>query len=215
MIALSDLTFGVTIGSDVILLDARADRYHALVGAVAERAPVRSDGEVDQGLVPEAATALIEAGLATSGSGHGFTAIHGPDRALSPAEDVHRRSSLSDFIDLAAAVATAWWRLRRGLPCRSCHADRLPTGRSATGDVRDALSALRRLRLFIPTPRRCLPASLITAVFLVRRGVAVQIVFGVRSYPFEAHCWVEHDGVIVDDDLAKVSAFRPIMVGRP
>jgi hypothetical protein len=74
---------------------------------------------------------------------------------------------------------------------------------------------LRRVRLFIPTPRRCLPASLITAVFLARRGVTTQIVFGVRSYPFEAHCWVEYDGFVVDDDLDKVCAFLPIVVGHP
>lgn len=215
MIALSKFAYGVVIGSDAILLDVRADRYHAMVGAAADKDGPIPLPETGQHLVPEAWTALIEAGLAFRGSGRGFSNLHRPEHALVLSKDICQRSTLRDSVDLVVAIMTARWRMRRGLPCRSYHPTRSAPDAATLTALHSAMTALRRVRLFIPTPRRCLPASLITAVFLARRGVTTQIVFGVRSYPFEAHCWVEHDGVVVDDDLDKVCAFLPIVVGHP
>jgi hypothetical protein len=215
VIALSKFAYGVVIGSDAILLDVRADRYHAMVGAAADKdGPIAVAG-TGRNLLPEASTALIEAGLASWGSGRGFSDLHRPERALLLAEDICVRFTLRDSVDLAVAIMTARWRMRKGLPCRSYHSTRSAADAASLPALHLAMTALRRIRLFMPTPRRCLPASLITAVFLARRDVTTQIVFGVRSYPFEAHCWVEHDGVVVDDDLDKVCAFLPIVVGHP
>jgi hypothetical protein len=215
VIALSEFAYGVVIGPDAILLDVRADRYHAMVGAAADKDGPIPSAETGQHLVPEAWTALIEAGLASWGSGRGFSDLHRPEHALVLAEDICERSPLRDSVDLVVAIMTARWRMRKGLPCRSYHPTRSAPDGGTLAALHLAMTALRRIILFIPTPRRCLPASLITAVFLARRGVTTQIVFGVRSYPFEAHCWVEHDGVVVDDDLDKVCAFLPIVVGHP
>lgn len=215
MIALCPFVFGVVIDSDAILLDVQADRYHALVGAAVGRDGSADLVRIDQVLVPEAAEALIEAELARWGSGRGFSDLESPEQGLPPVADAGMRPTVLDGIDLVAALATTWWRMRRGLLCRSYGPGRAPAGPTSLIDLHLAVAALRRARLYIPTPRRCLPASLVTAMFLARRGFATQIVFGVRSYPFEAHCWVEHAGIVIDDTLDKVSAYRPIVVGQP
>jgi hypothetical protein len=36
------------------------------------------------------------------------------------------------------------------------------------------------------------------------------LVFGVRTHPFEAHCWLEKDRVILDDTVEHVRWFTPI-----
>lgn len=215
MIGLSEFVFGAVIGEDIVLLDTRADRYHALVGAVhAQERDASVDG-IAWSLVPAAASALVEAGLASREAGRGFSEMLPPTAVVSLAECEHAAAGPRDYVDLTVAVGSAWWRLRRGLAFRSHHAMRPPISKPIAGGLVGALDALRRTRTFLPTPRRCLPASLTTSAFLARRGVATHIVFGVRAYPFEAHCWVEHEGIVVDDDLAKVSAFQPIMVARP
>jgi hypothetical protein len=37
-------------------------------------------------------------------------------------------------------------------------------------------------------------------------------VFGVNADPFEAHCWVQAGNVVLNDTVAWVSGFTPIMV---
>ncbi|MDQ0839215.1 lasso peptide biosynthesis B2 protein [Sphingomonas faeni] len=216
MIALSDLVYGVAIGTDLILLDVRADRYHALVGAIAAQDASMPEDVSEPAYIPEAAATLIDAGLMFEGAGRGLSRMHEPVRALlDPGHAPGGRPRIRECVDLLVAGATAWWRLRRGMPCRTHHSARPRSRTAGHVETMAAVEALERLKLFIPTPRRCLPASLIASLFLARRGVQAQIVFGVRSHPFEAHCWVEYDGMVLCDDIDRVSAYRPIVVGQP
>ena len=54
-----------------------------------------------------------------------------------------------------------------------------------------------------PTPNSCLHRSLALWWLLRRRGFDSHLRFGARRQQsgFEAHAWVEHDGVVVFDDL--------------
>ena len=216
MIALSDLVYGVAIGTDLILLDVRADRYHALIGAIAAQGASTPEYVGEPVYVPEAAAALVGAGLMFEGEGRGLSLMREPEITfLDQGQPAGGRPRLRECYDLMAAAATAWWRLRRGMPCRTHHSARPRPPTAGRDETLAAVEALERVRLFIPTPRRCLPASLIACLFLARRGVQAQIVFGVRSHPFEAHCWVEQDGMVLCDDIDRVSAYRPIVVGQP
>ena len=114
----------------------------------------------------------------------------------------------------AVAVTITGWKLHQGVGCRTFERHRDADGAGISDDLVDALTGLRETRLIMPSPRRCLPASLIAARFLRRLGREVEIVFGVRSHPFAAHCWIEAGGVVLDDDLDRVRAFTPIAVGR-
>jgi hypothetical protein len=42
-------------------------------------------------------------------------------------------------------------------------------------------------------------------------GVSANWEFGVRPLPFSAHCWIEHDGMVLNDHLGHVSEYRKIM----
>ena len=57
----------------------------------------------------------------------------------------------------------------------------------------------------------CLFDSLALIHFLARFRVFPDWVFGVTADPFEAHCWVQTGGVVLNDTVERVSAFTPIM----
>jgi hypothetical protein len=60
-----------------------------------------------------------------------------------------------------------------------------------------ARAVVRTLRL-LPTDNRCLARSLVLDRLLTRRSLASVVVIAAQSGPkFEAHAWVEHDGVAV------------------
>jgi hypothetical protein len=58
----------------------------------------------------------------------------------------------------------------------------------------------------------CLANSLALLDFLAIHGLYPKLVFGVSMRPFQAHCWVQHEGTILGDTLERVSRFTPIMV---
>jgi hypothetical protein len=53
--------------------------------------------------------------------------------------------------------------------------------------------------------------SLALAAFLVRAGDRPEIVFGVRNPPFAAHCWLEAQGRILNDETDYCAAFVEIL----
>lgn len=207
--------FFAVLGADLVVLDTRTDRYVAIANAVL---PPTSDTKPGQQLLlrPEAEKALVEANLLD------------PETARLPASAARLQPSSSsdrpvpgpigpfDLWHLLAAATGCFLRLRRQRPC-SEYAGCEPSVGAPRCDpeVRRALGALATLRLIVPLPSRCLPAALITSLFLRRKGIDTQVVFGVRSHPFEAHCWVERDGILLEDDADRVRAFTPIAVGRP
>jgi hypothetical protein len=60
-------------------------------------------------------------------------------------------------------------------------------------------------------PNTCLHRSLALWWLLERRGFASRLEFGARKRngAFEAHAWVEHDGVVVSDDQSENFARLP------
>jgi hypothetical protein len=73
------------------------------------------------------------------------------------------------------------------------------------------ISVFDSLRLFFPRPYQCLFDSLALINFLARFRLYPDWVFGVMAEPFEAHCWVQAGGVVLNDTIKRVSAFTPIM----
>lgn len=79
------------------------------------------------------------------------------------------------------------------------------------GRARPLLSAFERLRWFYPRPYLCMFDSLALIHFLAHFRLHPDWVFGVKADPFEAHCWVQADGIVLNDTLGRVSGFTPIM----
>lgn len=69
------------------------------------------------------------------------------------------------------------------------------------------------LRPFYPRDYVCMFDSLALLEFLAHWQIAPHWVFGVRVDPFEAHCWVQSENVVLSDTVSFSSRwFSPIMI---
>jgi hypothetical protein len=97
--------------------------------------------------------------------------------------------------------AVAYVRARKAREARPFDLDR----------ARALVEVFDRLRLFYPRPYLCLFDSLALIHFLARFELHPDWVFGVTADPFEAHCWVQAERVVLNDRIERVAAFTPIM----
>lgn len=200
------------LGDDLVVFDLRADRYIALPGAVSTEARGAGNEPLAARLAPDAAAVLSEAGLLVDGDAEDACRLLLPASTLPPA--IRRAVRIRDVVFLGIALLRTAWRLSRGRHCSSFPLNRRgPIPSVAHGAYADAISRLATIRLLIPTPGRCLPAALVTGIALKMQGLETEIVFGVRSHPFEAHCWLQRGTMIIDDDLDRVRSYTPIAAG--
>lgn len=73
-------------------------------------------------------------------------------------------------------------------------------------------SAYQRTELMISPVGQCLPRSIAIARALLDRGIAVDLVLGVKLNPFEAHCWVQSGDRLINDWPDHVRGYTPILV---
>lgn len=66
--------------------------------------------------------------------------------------------------------------------------------------------------LFYTVRRACLLDSLTLLHFLAAYGVYPEWVFGVRTAPFDAHCWVQRGELLFNDHPDRVSQYSPILL---
>lgn len=71
--------------------------------------------------------------------------------------------------------------------------------------------AFARTGPFFPTDDRCLSISIAIMMAMLDRGIPATLVIGVRTAPFSAHCWVQLDALLVNDDLETARSFSPIL----
>lgn len=69
-----------------------------------------------------------------------------------------------------------------------------------------------RARSYVPIETRCLPDSIALVIFLAKRRLHANIVFGVTSDPFAAHCWVQAGQTILNDTIGNAATHTPIRV---
>jgi hypothetical protein len=222
-------------GQHVILMDLERDKYVAVlpahrlaswvrgwpVGAVAPQPPHDSGGGAD---------ALVSQMLA-----HGMlvTDPHIGKPAV-PITTVRPQRSLVEF-DLDArpkAGAALLWRFA-GSCLRAQLSLKLRPIQSIVDTVRDRkarraarapepvdparlralVTAFARLRpLFYTLRSACLLDSLTLLHFLSAEGVHPDWVFGVKTEPFDAHCWVQQGEILLNDIPDRVRQYSPIMV---
>lgn len=75
----------------------------------------------------------------------------------------------------------------------------------------DRVVQFHSVRPFIPVPRVCLHDCLALIEWFGGARGGVELVFGVSSHPFAAHCWVQADGVVLDDHPDSPSRYQPIL----
>lgn len=67
-------------------------------------------------------------------------------------------------------------------------------------------------RLIRTAADRCLPRSIALALGLAARGLRTNLVIGVKTVPFAAHCWVQHRGKVLSDSVEEVRRYHPILI---
>jgi len=197
------------VDGDVVLLDAATDRYACLPACDARE--IRSGSAVrwwDQGpLVAE---------LAAAGYFMPSSEPPGKGRSLPvPCElDLHMLDgdvpvlTVSDLTTTALAGARTAWRLAAQRPMHWLRPRRYEAPRPD-----EAVALARRFteaQLHLPRLSRCLPRSLALLDFLAGRDCPAQLVFGVRTHPFEAHCWVQAGNIVLNDTVSRLRWYAPI-----
>lgn len=227
-------------GRHAVLMDLRRDKYVAVApahlladwvrGWPGAEAPVPSCGEVPGGEGAGASRArslisqMLEQGMLVAEGGPGRPAaplvIASPQRTLLEFDFDER---LAAGPAQAARLALAWMCARSALALRPMYAivrsaqarkARVPPERHAADPAleRALVKAFVHLRpLFYTVRRACLLDSLTLVNFLAGHGVYPEWVFGVRTAPFDAHCWVQRGEVLFNDLPDRIRQYSPIL----
>lgn len=203
------LTDGVhiaTVDADLVILDLRSDTYACLPYAAPELRIVGATVEADLGLLG----LLTDAGLIDGASRRPTLATP----AL-PLRQFRSRSGLSS-IAATAHLLVAVGRARRLGPNPPIQAliDALPRRPDARLDptrVAAVTAAFTRLMPWVPGQGACLHRAFLLLFMLRRAGADAVWVFGVRTWPFSAHCWLQVGDAVLDDDPERVSRYTAIM----
>lgn len=196
------------LADDLVILDTRNDAYSCVPGGAPDLmeydgSPMRARGRL--------AAALEAQGL--------IAAVPSPRRRPPPLptrtviHDEPERVPLRDLVNGAGVV----WDLRaaargEGLTPYLAIQPESPSGPADRAAVEAAARRFWRLSPWLPVEGVCLTRSAMLAAFLRRSGLRADWVFGVRLWPFAAHCWVQQDAVCLNDDVERLIAFTPILV---
>ena len=210
---LAEHVHGALVDGDLVLLDVAADTYFCLPAAdhalsLAGRS-VRAEPE---GL----ALALCEAGLAAPQT-------HAEPDALALVAPARTARALLDA-DPALAQAPTRWRHARALvtalaatrradqrpfAARLGHAE--PVASRCSPALLADLAVFRRVTPWLPIDGLCLFRSQFLRAYLRALGHRSTWTFGVRTWPFRAHCWLQAGDVALDDEAERLVAFHLIM----
>lgn len=195
----------VAHGDWVVFLDLARNRYQAAsltqaAGLIAAPAHEAAGGESEQNW-----QGLAQAGLVSRATRR--------EQPLRLHSDV--RVSWRDLALLARACIWAGRIVKRGAMLEAFYYIRRRKARLTNGvvdlaEAKPVHSKFAAGRIWYPASYVCLFDSLALSHFLIGQGVCSDLVFGVRSRPFSAHCWVEVDGVILDDGGEDCHSFAEI-----
>lgn len=193
---------------DVVVLDLKADTYGCLVGLASSVRPGASAGTL---LIsePELLDQLSLAGL-TASTGSDHDAVQTVCGELEPWRVIS--STLKLGAAITAVVSTARFRrtpLTDLVAIVRARNDGLPSSDRHTAAL--ALGAYLSVHPWIPYAGDCLQRAFMLHAQLHAHGVAAQWVFGVRTWPFAAHCWIQIGDLVLGDSLDRVKGFTPIL----
>ncbi len=201
------------IDEDLVFLDVRADAYTCAPGAAAGWRSRPYGLEIDDADLVEM---LLEAGILTQAKPPHVARPY-PAR---PIADLMRGApttpTSADWWSLAAASLAMTTQFRgRPLGALVGRARRRGAPRDAALEPDDALlarsAAFARLLPWSPLQGACLFRAFMQLAFLGEQSREALWVFGVRTWPFEAHCWLQAGGVVLDDTVDNVTSYTPIL----
>lgn len=195
---------------DIVVLNIGDDAYSCLVDA----ASVLSVGPIPGAVQTEDAellTMLLKAGLLTETP----TASTLPIPRLTRTLDIppSRNLALSGAAVVNAIQSTITFR-RLGFAGLIATVQRRNSQarRSDLQAAAMACGAFQAVLPWIPWGGECLQRAFMLHHHLHSSGVRADWVFGVRTWPFLAHCWLQIDDVVVGDTADRVGGFTPILI---
>lgn len=213
-----DLSF-CHIDGRPIFLDTKDDRYFRLSGTL-ERAFNAHVEDAD--LPPEDIAHLVERRILTetpSFASNTGASIPIASRSALELSSLPAPRGIGAVAELFAIVCWTQFQLKtRNLKeILDDVITRRPLGSPLEGDgaelrLLNETYVFLKARKFVPIETRCLLDSLSMVTLLARRGLHANIVFGVTSYPFTAHCWVQARELILNDTIGNTKAYTPIRV---
>lgn len=199
---------------DIILLDVKQDRYFALPRALHTVFHTVFGSDVHSAQDLEQISFILQSG---PGAGDGRVPLESGalllDGRLAPSMlRPSRPLQLKAFG--FRAMASIWLRMRSleqivvALDLRKRRLGESPVDRSLATQV---ASAVESMKVCFPTDDKCLAISIGLMLAMLERHICATMVMGVRTAPFSAHCWVQVDGLLVNDDIEAIGRFTPIL----
>jgi hypothetical protein len=212
---LAEGVYAVALHEDLVLLDVRADAYFCLPDSGCDIS-IDSVGRQLAG-DDDAIGSLRDAGLVTSKPTRRLDAIVQPARPNRSALPVETPlPTWRDIPELLACVVDVFLTYRGRAFGDLVRRMRSGTPRSHAPDVSAALLAavagFQRWAPYAPLSGKCLLRSYMLLRLLQRRGLDAYWVFGVRTWPFAAHCWLQCGDLVLDDCVERIAAYAPILV---
>lgn len=208
------LSFCILEGT-VIVLDIEADRYFALGAARGKQIIAGLAGKEEVARPHVSGPALT--GDRFAGALYVDRQLRGPPaQTYACASKAGALASMRQrwravCLQLAATVRLRILGFERTLRWATEHAVVVDDGAQGREAV---IAAHRWARSALPLKDACLPASLGLARGLHHLGASHELVVGVKINPFAAHCWVEADAAVINDDLETIRQFTPIRIVR-
>jgi hypothetical protein len=111
----------------------------------------------------------------------------------------------------ASLLALRWWSLKRIVA--HVGARKARAGAFDLDKARELIAVFEYLYpVFFGSNKACLRNSFLLLEFLARYGIFPDWVFAVRATPFLAHCWLQHQGLVLNDHMNSTACLTPIMV---
>lgn len=219
------------LGEHVVILDLRSGRYlglpqeeSATLGAWVQGWPIAPVSvESADGNPPAALRHLCDHGLLTTDPSLGKSAepVRRSVRNTAYQKDrpaVAARIRIHHVVRMAWAIffcvcAKRWMRLDRIVERVRRRKERGAAVIVSKEREAELLRIYHSLRpFFYSTSQRCMLHCMALSEFLAGFGVYPEWVFGVRTKPFQAHCWLDRDGDSLTDSPLNVDRMTPIMI---
>jgi hypothetical protein len=203
------------IGEDLVILNLVDGQYLCLPGFASVAVRLET-GDLDAA-DPDALDDLVAAGLIQTACAP--RVVLAADLVMPPKADLIDRTPTSPDARAIAAMARAFSVVVRrffGRPLGAIVAAaaraRPPTSRSDPAALARRAASFAAMLPWVPLQGECLFRSFMLLAFLRSGGFDARWVFGVRTWPFQAHCWLQCGALVLDDAADRVAAFTPILV---
>lgn len=203
---LAEGVFVALVGEDAVVLDLRTDAYGCLPGVADAIRLVDHGVEGDTDILVDLGALGLLSGAAAPARRPLPTL---PTRELQ--QDNIRPGMLDGLIFLRSVQAAR--RLGPAAPVQA-YLSALPPSPGRRPDpprVAGLTRTFKRLLPWTPGQGACLYRAFVLLSLLRRAGQDAAWVFGVRTWPFAAHCWLQIGDAVLDDDPERIAVYTPIL----